>query len=329
VNSANGLTLNATVNPNGWDTTVYFQWGTSSLTNSTPSMDIGAGTISLNVSSVVTGLAPLTPYYYQVVASNALGTVFGVVGSTDTPDPIVPPGGGTYLSSQRSLWLFNTPIGLIEIGNAGLYLTTGTRTIVGGTNEQESFGAEMWGEYILLNVGSAYFYARGGLGIEVFGNVGKATGTFDTAILGFQFSSAGPNFQIRQSTQTNSTGRTTITYVGGGLYHIDTFFNVFADLSIDGGNTWYFCHNYTTFRLAYDVVSTPPPVVLSNAGVVSNQFGFDITGVSNQVVVVEASTDLVSWTALKTNTLGAAPLHFSDPGWTNFQTRYFRAELNP
>ena len=28
VYTANGSTLNAVVNPNGWDTTVYFQWGT-------------------------------------------------------------------------------------------------------------------------------------------------------------------------------------------------------------------------------------------------------------------------------------------------------------
>ncbi|PYJ04426.1 MAG: hypothetical protein DME25_09980, partial [Verrucomicrobia bacterium] len=33
-----------------------------------------------------------------------------------------------------------------------------------------------------------------------------------------------------------------------------------------------------------------PPVFLGNAGVVSNEFGFDITGESNQVVIVEAST---------------------------------------
>jgi uncharacterized repeat protein (TIGR03803 family) len=81
VNSTNGSTLNATVNPEGWDTTVYFQWGTPTLTNSTPGIDIGAGATSLNVSSFVTGLVPSTPYQYRVVASNDLGTVFGGVWS--------------------------------------------------------------------------------------------------------------------------------------------------------------------------------------------------------------------------------------------------------
>ena len=78
-NGANGATLEAAVNPEGWDTTVYFQWETPTLTNTTPGMDIGAGATALNVSSFVPGLSASTPYQYQVVASNALGTAFGVV----------------------------------------------------------------------------------------------------------------------------------------------------------------------------------------------------------------------------------------------------------
>jgi subtilisin family serine protease len=73
----------------------------------------------------------------------------------------------------------------------------------------------------------------------------------------------------------------------------------------------------------------PLAVSLGNAGVLFNQFGFDIAGGSNQVVVVEASTNLVNWTALATNTLGAAPLHFIEPVWTNFQQRFYRAKLLP
>jgi len=77
VNSTNGATLEATVNPEGWDTTVYFRWGTPILNNTTPGIDIGAGTTPLNVSSFITGLAPATQYRYEVVASNFLGTRFG------------------------------------------------------------------------------------------------------------------------------------------------------------------------------------------------------------------------------------------------------------
>jgi DNA-binding beta-propeller fold protein YncE len=78
-NVANGATLEAAVNPEGWDTTVYFQWQTPTLTNTTPGVDIGAGATSVNVSSFVPGLSASTTYQYQVVASNALGTAIGNV----------------------------------------------------------------------------------------------------------------------------------------------------------------------------------------------------------------------------------------------------------
>jgi DNA-binding beta-propeller fold protein YncE len=78
-NGANGATLEAAVNPEGWDTTVYFQWGTTTLTNTTPGINIGAGAASVNVSSFVPGLSASTTYQYQIVASNALGTAFGAV----------------------------------------------------------------------------------------------------------------------------------------------------------------------------------------------------------------------------------------------------------
>ncbi|PWU18269.1 MAG: hypothetical protein C5B50_09575 [Verrucomicrobia bacterium] len=66
---------------------------------------------------------------------------------------------------------------------------------------------------------------------------------------------------------------------------------------------------------------------LANFGAGLNQFGFDIGGSSHRLIVVEASTNFVSWTALATNTLGAAPLHFTDPAWANFPQRFYRAKL--
>ena len=79
MNGANGATFEALVIPEGWDTTVYFQWETPTLTNTTPGIDIGAGAASVNVSSFVPGLSASTTYQYQIVASNALGTAFGAV----------------------------------------------------------------------------------------------------------------------------------------------------------------------------------------------------------------------------------------------------------
>ena len=76
--TSNSATLNATVNPNGLATTVYFQWGTSpSYGNSTSSQSIGSGTNTVNVSANLSGLSPDTTYYYRIVATNSAGTTYG------------------------------------------------------------------------------------------------------------------------------------------------------------------------------------------------------------------------------------------------------------
>jgi len=103
LNSTNGSTLYATVNPNGLDAIVYFEWGisTGSLTNSTPVMNVGAGTNSLNVSSFITGLAPGMAYACQVVASNYLGKASGAaVSFLSPPFSSAPPGRWQTIASS-------------------------------------------------------------------------------------------------------------------------------------------------------------------------------------------------------------------------------------
>jgi hypothetical protein len=45
-------------------------------------------------------------------------------------------------------------------------------------------------------------------------------------------------FMLRESPTLASTGQTTITLEPGGTYRIDSFFDVFTELSLDGGTTW-------------------------------------------------------------------------------------------
>ncbi len=76
--TANSATLNATVNPNGSETTVYFEWGIdTSYGNSTPAQSIGSGTDDVSITADITGLSPSTIYHYRVVATNAGGTSYG------------------------------------------------------------------------------------------------------------------------------------------------------------------------------------------------------------------------------------------------------------
>ena len=66
-------------------------------------------------------------------------------------------------------------------------------------------------------------------------------------------------------------------------------------------------------------------------GVQNNQFGFNITGSSNLVIVVEACTNLTNpvWSPISTNTLNTyigtnGTSYFSDPQWTNYPGRFYR-----
>ena len=63
------------------------------------------------------------------------------------------------------------------------------------------------------------------------------TGTFVTEMLGMNLVGTG-GVMIRESPTLQSTGQTKITDIGGGLYHIDSFFDVFTELSLDGGASW-------------------------------------------------------------------------------------------
>jgi hypothetical protein len=64
-------------------------------------------------------------------------------------------------------------------------------------------------------------------------------------------------------------------------------------------------------------------------GVISNKFGFNITGTTNYMVVVRASPNLANpvWTALATNTLTNGSSYFGDPQWINYPNRYYDLEF--
>ena len=75
-----GATLNGLVNPEGTDTHAWFQYSTNAAltgAQTTPQQDIGAGTSAVNVSASLTGLSAGTVYYFQAVASNGTGAIYG------------------------------------------------------------------------------------------------------------------------------------------------------------------------------------------------------------------------------------------------------------
>ena len=73
------------------------------------------------------------------------------------------------------------------------------------------------------------------------GVVGKyltdTTGTFQTEMVAMSLTGFG-GIRVRESPSLPSLGQTRITDIGGGMYHIDSFFDVFTELSADGGQGW-------------------------------------------------------------------------------------------
>jgi len=103
--------------------------------------------------------------------------------------------------------------------------------------------------------------------------------------------------------------------------------------------TVYYLPGTTGWGATFDGLPTalwflPNPQVLIHSvgfGVQPGGFGFTISWATNGSVVVEAATNLANpiWIPVSTNTLTGGTNHFSDPEWTNFPSRFYRAQLSP
>jgi len=71
----------------------------------------------------------------------------------------------------------------------------------------------------------------------VSGKGGATTGSWDTEILSMSLAGdvGGVSIEIRESPSRPSPGRTVVEDLGGGEFRIDSFFDVFIELSVDGG----------------------------------------------------------------------------------------------
>jgi len=89
--------LNGDVDPNGENTDVWFEWGTSrsSLTRDTDEQDVGDGTRERDFDERISGLSPNTTYYFRAVAESRDGRDRGSIlsfrtdGGTVTPPVII------------------------------------------------------------------------------------------------------------------------------------------------------------------------------------------------------------------------------------------------
>lgn len=64
--------------------------------------------------------------------------------------------------------------------------------------------------------------------------------TFDTELVTFELQGTGmpAGIMVRESPRLPSTGTTTVTSLSGGQSRVETSYDVWLDISLDGGGTW-------------------------------------------------------------------------------------------
>ena len=79
----------------------------------------------------------------------------------------------------------------------------------------------------------------------------------------------------------------------------------------------------------YDGALPPPGIRIGDgsAGFQQGRFGFNLTGVRGQTVVIDSSSNLLAWTAIATNTLVTELFSFTDPAPASSPGRFYRARL--
>ena len=191
----------------------------------------------------------------------ALPAVGAQAQGIDTTDPNLPPRGGYYrattvpeytkLGSPFVTYLQNLRL-LMPSSSTGVVYT-----VVDGTNEVEQFSSEMTGNYFTAGVPFPEpFWLQGPVTFEVFGKVGNTTGTFETQILGLDLKpfQGGAFLYLALESSFGPIGRTTITDIGGGLFHIDSDFYMSTQFSTDGWKTrWLQGSSWTHFILVGDL----------------------------------------------------------------------------
>jgi hypothetical protein len=163
-----------------------------------------------------------------------------IAGGVNTSSPELPPDTGLYVISSGPLPTFHLP---------GLTVVLGTvrekpslelpffRNRGLPNNEIDSFAASMDAMVSIDGGPSQPLSANGPAVVALFGKWNLTTGSFNTELLSMDLSGGG--VMIRESPTLPSTGQTTITDIGDRMYHIDSFFDVFTEISLDGGQTWF------------------------------------------------------------------------------------------
>lgn len=167
-----------------------------------------------------------------------------------TIDPSLPPNDGVYRTPQQIHTEYHDDaqgLHVILQDVAHRRFANVQREVV-GDDEQETFDSTLTA-FVSVSTGGGGGEDRMTESITLNGSVttivrekgDRTTGTFDAEIVSMSLSGNIPGFgtiEIRENPDRKLTGRTQISDLGDGRYNVDSFFDVFTELSVDGGQTW-------------------------------------------------------------------------------------------
>jgi hypothetical protein len=185
-----------------------------------------------------------SPWLSALVVTLAAGlarvSVGGAVPEIFSSSNILPPPGGVYISPAD--WHVAYSQGIVIRGVQHRGFTRGLTAPTGAATQAEVFNSTLAFQISTDNgvtYSSATASALVGVNVTHTGDVG-VTSYFSTEMTGLSFSVVvgAQTIMVRASTALPSLGQTTVRPVSGGGYMISSFFDIFTELSLDGGQSW-------------------------------------------------------------------------------------------
>lgn len=306
--------LHGIVKPNGFLTTVSFEYGTTSVYGNTiaASQSPVNGNSNVLVDVNISGLLPNTIYHFRVKASNASGTFYSADMTFSTKNDIwIEQVSGTT-SFLETVFFVNSNVGYV-VGDGGIIL----KTINGGVtwnSLNSGIANDLIGVYFLnLNVGWAVGYGgkilkttNGGT-TWIIQTSGTSSNLYSVRFIDANNGWAGSDSKILKT--INGGASWTSVYIGGGgSYPIYSLF--FTSPSIGYAAGWYISMLYTNNGGSNWYTSTTNPNSNGLTGVhfPSTNIGFSC-GANGYIYKITSNT----WNLLASGTTNyLASIYFTD-----------------
>lgn len=177
---------------------------------------------------------------FSLLTCGLLFTALPTWASVLTPDPSLPPTVGAYVTAPGVAVTYNVGPNVFSLTNIihQPLFTPPVQETITGNDVTEVFETVLYA-MLSVNGGAAENVTlTGPATVTIIDRVGHTTGTFAVEMTALQLHSADFSVLVHESPTQPSNGETTVTDTGNGQYRIDSFFDVFTELSIDGGQTW-------------------------------------------------------------------------------------------